>query len=870
MLMKENGKRILLVEDEALIALDEENILKKHGYRVITEYSGEDAVKRVNADTDIDLVLMDIDLGMGIDGTEAARRILEKRDVPVVFLSSHTEPDIVERTEGITSYGYVVKHSGETVLAASIKMAFKLFDAKRREEEKERRLRGMMEYTETLVQASPAFIVVISPEGRTLMMNESMLQALGYRSEEVVGSDYLSTFVPEEEREAVSEVFYSITRSRASTTSENIVIAKDGARLLVEWHGRFIHGLHDRDDFFFGIGMDITGRRGIENALRESEERFRTLAENANDVIYQMRLPEGVYEYVSPSSERVLGYAPADFYHNPGFIKRIIHPDWMQYFDEYWSAILHGEEPLSFEYKIVDKAGGARWMCQANSYIRDESGSIVRMQGIIRDITERKLMELDLQKSEELYRVLAQNSTDVIWTMNFEGLFQYISPSITVLAGYTPSEVVGTHFEKYVLPEYVQQIEAEMARELSLPNKERKRPFTKELRQYRKDGSIIDIEVTVSYMRDEKGVPVGIQGNIHDISARKAMERKLIERSDFLQKLIDAMPNPVFYKDINGKFLGFNKAFVEFTGFELDRTIGKTLVDLAQREVAREQGEMDVRVLELMETQVYETRLPHRDGTMRDVIMQKGVFTGPDGAPAGIIGSILDISDRKKTEEVLMSLLEETDRLKEQAENLHKEKELLLKEVHHRIKNNMSTIISLLNLHMSMMQDTPAEAELAEARNRIQSMMVLYDLLYRSTDYRDASMAEYLPFMVGEMIRVFPQSKRIRIQTSAQDFRIGVGKLVPLGIIINELISNSMKYAFSKTGEGRIGVQALQKDGKAEIIIEDDGIGIPETLSPGDSSGFGLRLVELLVKQLKGEMRLEREGGTRFVLRFPV
>ena len=86
MLMKENGKMILLVEDEALIALDEENILKKHGYRVITEYSGEDAVERVNTDTDIDLVLMDIGLGMGIDGTEAAGRILEKRDVAVVFL----------------------------------------------------------------------------------------------------------------------------------------------------------------------------------------------------------------------------------------------------------------------------------------------------------------------------------------------------------------------------------------------------------------------------------------------------------------------------------------------------------------------------------------------------------------------------------------------------------------------------------------------------------------------------------------------------------------------------------------------------------------------------------------------------------------
>ena len=125
-------KRILLVEDEALIAIAQKKILENHGYIVLTASSGEKAVSLADTEPDIDLILMDINLGDGIDGTEAAARILEHHDIPLVFLSSHTEREVVEKTEGITSYGYIVKNSGEMVLAASVKMAFKLFDAHRR------------------------------------------------------------------------------------------------------------------------------------------------------------------------------------------------------------------------------------------------------------------------------------------------------------------------------------------------------------------------------------------------------------------------------------------------------------------------------------------------------------------------------------------------------------------------------------------------------------------------------------------------------------------------------------------------------------------------------------------------------------------
>jgi CheY-like chemotaxis protein len=120
---------ILLVEDEALIAMTEKMQLEKYGYSVRTVTSGEKAIEAVRETPELDLILMDIDLGRGMDGTEAAACILRERDIPVVFLSSHTSPEVVGKTEKITSYGYVVKNSSITVLDASIKMAFKLFDA---------------------------------------------------------------------------------------------------------------------------------------------------------------------------------------------------------------------------------------------------------------------------------------------------------------------------------------------------------------------------------------------------------------------------------------------------------------------------------------------------------------------------------------------------------------------------------------------------------------------------------------------------------------------------------------------------------------------------------------------------------------------
>jgi len=145
-------KTILLVEDEAFIALAEKTILEKNSYHVIVAYNGEQAIESVEAGDAIDLVLMDINLGKGIDGTQTAQNILAIQDIPIVFLSSHTEPEVVEKTEAITSYGYIVKNTGETVLLASIKMAFRLFQAKQTVEENQKILLTMLEVSKHLVE----------------------------------------------------------------------------------------------------------------------------------------------------------------------------------------------------------------------------------------------------------------------------------------------------------------------------------------------------------------------------------------------------------------------------------------------------------------------------------------------------------------------------------------------------------------------------------------------------------------------------------------------------------------------------------------------------------------------------------------------
>ncbi len=202
--------------------------------------------------------------------------------------------------------------------------------------------------------------------------------------------------------------------------------------------------------------------------------------------------------------------------------------------------------------------------------------------------------------------------------------------------------------------------------------------------------------------------------------------------------------------------------------------------------------------------------------------------------------------------------------------NLLKEKELLLQEVHHRIKNNMSTIKGLLTLQLSAVENPEAASSLRDAESRVQSMIMLYDRLYRTDHYSESSVKDYIQSLAEGIVSSFPNSGIVKIETKIDDFILNVNILSPLGIILNELLTNIMKYAFKDRNDGIITVTAGLNKNHVYISVQDNGIGIPESIDFNRTKSFGLDLVNMLTEQIGGTIRIEREKGTRFIIEFDI
>jgi len=245
----------------------------------------------------------------------------------------------------------------------------------------------------------------------------------------------------------------------------------------------------------------------------------------------------------------------------------------------------------------------------------------------------------------------------------------------------------------------------------------------------------------------------------------------------------------------------------------------------------------------------FESRMRHTDGNWVWTL-GRGKVTEWDvnGKPLRMFGTHMDISERKIADERIRNLLAEKD--------------LILKEVHHRIKNNLNSVISLLSLQANSQQDPVVKNILMDAAGRVRSMMVLYDRLYRADINGKISIKDYLQALIDELTRPHPQN--ITIESQVDDISLEVKTVSLLGIIINELITNTLKYAFLGRTGGFIKLSASKPGNRVVIVYEDDGIGIPDTIALATSPGFGLQLVGMLVEQLQGTVVLERGCGTKF------
>ncbi|MFZ4616906.1 MAG: PAS domain S-box protein [Rectinemataceae bacterium] len=375
-------KTILLVEDVPVIGLQEKALLEKLGYKVITIDTGEKAIELMNGYPSIDLILMDIDLGTGMDGTQAAEIILESHDIPIVFLSSHTETDVVEKTENITSYGYIVKNSSITVLDASIKMAFKLFAANQKTKTINNRL-------EATLGALPDLLFEVDINGTYHSVHAPNPELLVAQNASTLIGNNISAFLPTEAVKIIRSAIYEASEKGLSAGKEYILELKG----IIHWFEISVSRMAGKypEPHFILICKDITESKRLLNDERRSHQMFADIVFNTSDWVWEVD-DKGRYTYSSQkaadilgwTSEEIIGKTPFDFMEKEE-AKRV---------GEIFSVLVSNQSEIkNLENWIVNKNGDKLCLLTSAVPVINAKGVLKGYRGIDKDITESKIAE---------------------------------------------------------------------------------------------------------------------------------------------------------------------------------------------------------------------------------------------------------------------------------------------------------------------------------------------------------------------------------------------------------------------------------------------------------------------------------------------
>ena len=313
-------------------------------------------------------------------------------------------------------------------------------------------LRKERDFLSGLIQSSPAFLVTVDAEGKTRMMNNAMLNALGFTLEEVVGKEYLSSFCCKEDHSKVLESFSTLREKMQIMRLENRVLTKDGRQLLVEWNGRAVFREDGAFDFFFGVGQDITERRQVEEALRENKRVLSSLVGNIPGMTYRCLNDEHwTMEFVSKGSADLTGYQPADLVGNKAVsYAELIHPeDRAMVWDEVQKA-LKKRQPFRLTYRIVTAQQAEKWVWEQGNGIFSPDGTLKALEGLILDITERRMAEEALKESREKHLSTLDAIPDLVYELGFDGTVLYANRTASETLGISRDQFGAVKFSAFL------------------------------------------------------------------------------------------------------------------------------------------------------------------------------------------------------------------------------------------------------------------------------------------------------------------------------------------------------------------------------------------------------------------------------------
>ncbi len=480
-------------------------------------------------------------------------------------------------------------------------------------------------------------------EGNLILASPSVARTLGYDSLHEIYGKNIANFMyldPEKRKDFLK----TIKETGKVTNYEVALKTRDGSQLIVSTSSHTIYDPHGNYLGIEGLCRDITSVRKTEAALRESETRYRELVELLPQTIFETDLSGQVV-----STNRVgfdmFGYERGDMHLGVNALDLLVTEDRERAAGNLMRVIM-GENIGGIEY-TVQKKDGTRFPVIVYASPVTHDNRITGMIGIIVDITERKKIEEALKKSEEKYRFMSENSNDLTYTLDLEGRFTHISAQIRQY-GFTPEDFTGHSFTEFVEEEDLEKVAGDAVKTIITGEKS-----LTVFRARDNRGEIHWIEDNSNPMFDTAGTIIGIVGVMREISERKKAEEAIKEREQFLNRLIEAISNPIFYKDTQGRFTGCNAAYEKFIGLSKDRILGKTVYDIAPADLADIYSAKETELLEHQGIQNFEAKVRHADGTLHDVIFNKVSLSDVNGDIEGIVGFIVDITEHRQMEDAI-------------------------------------------------------------------------------------------------------------------------------------------------------------------------------------------------------------------------
>ncbi len=700
-----------------------------------------------------------------------------------------------------------------------------------------------------IFENAPLGIFRSTPDGRLLNVNGALARLLKYGSPgemiELVNCSGMADTVYEEPSRCRDQV-ESVVRHGGWRIFEERFRCRDGSIITSTFHLRAVPRRDGEAPELEGFVEDVTERKRAEERLNAQVHFLQQLLDSIPLPVFY-KGTDGRYLGCNSAFETYCGYSRERIV--GATVHELVPRECARVYQQADTALFEAPGVQEYETEFLDRQGTQRYVIFNKATFVNPDNRVAGLVGAITDITERKRAEQELLLSNDVLRAIIQAAPTAIIGLDREGRVRHVwNPGAERMLGWSSEEVMGRPFPG-AEPEGMESLSALAGGD--------GHGAGSELRLRRRDGSCLDCCVYASPLHGAEGQVAGSIAVLVDVTERRQVEESLrlanliVENSPavlFRWRVAEGWPVELVSRNV----IRFGYTPDELTSGVVPFSSLVYPDDLER--VAAEVAEFSRRGVDRFQQ---EYRIVTKEGDVRWIDDRTAMERDDQGGVSHFQGVVMDITERKQAEEMIRSALAE--------------KVVLLKEIHHRVKNNLQIISTLLDLQAESLRDEGALRAFRESQDRIRAMALVHEKLYRTENLSSIDFAGYIESLTTHLYNSYAiDPERVSLSIDAGDVRLGIDQAIPCGLIINELVSNALKYAFPGDSVGGIIVR-FQGGGGGPVLltVADSGVGLPDGLDFRSGETLGLQLVRMLVKQLRGEVALDNSRGACFEIRFP-